>query len=40
MCHCFWWHICFFPTAQSQTKKAKEPPSQRTVTAGATDKQA
>jgi len=32
MCHRFWWHIFFFANAQSQTKKAKEPLSQRTGT--------
>jgi hypothetical protein len=28
----FLWHICFFATAHSQSKKAKEPQSQRTKT--------
>jgi len=40
MCHRFWWHICFFPTAQAKAKKAKEPPSNRTKTLVETDKQA
>ena len=28
----FWWHICIFADTQSQTKNAKEPPSQHTKT--------
>jgi Tfp pilus assembly major pilin PilA len=40
MCHRFWWHICFFPAAKANAKKAKEPSSKRTKTAVETDKQA
>ncbi len=40
MCHRFWWHICFFQTAQANAKKAKEPSGNRTKTAVETDKQA
>jgi hypothetical protein len=40
MCHRFWWHICFFSTAQANAKKAKEPPSNRTKKAVDKDKQA
>jgi hypothetical protein len=35
-----WWHICIFATAHSQTKKAKEPPSQRTKTPQTMDNRA
>jgi hypothetical protein len=40
MCHRFWWHICFFSTAQANAKKAKGPLSNRTKKAVDKDKQA